>query len=80
MVFGDKAEDKVARLVWSQAGGPGMVMGTVHTSNGMWALVKGVVSLCGPAIVAWQWQLWMWVRHVVWTYLDSRNGVGKIPS
>ena len=57
-----------------------MVMGTVHASNGMRALVKGVISPYSPAIVAQGQRLWMWVWHMIWTYLDGGNGVGKIPS
>jgi hypothetical protein len=50
----------------------------IDASNGMWALVKGVLSSGGTAVVA-RWQVGAQVRYVVGTYLDGGNGVGKIP-
>ena len=54
-------------------------MGAVDASNSMRALIEGVATSWGTAVVTRRWRLWMWVWHVVWTYLDGGNGVGKIP-
>ena len=80
MVFRDKTEDRVTQVVWHGAGGPSVVACTVHASNGMWTLVKRVISLGGPTIVAWGCRLWAQLQHVVWSYLDGGNGIGMIPS
>ena len=56
-----------------------MVMHTVDAGDGVGALVEGVLPSGGTAIVTRQWQIWTWVRHVVGTYLDGGNRVGKIP-
>ena len=79
VVFRDEAHEAVARLVWSGAGRPGVVMCTIDASDGMRALVKRVLSSSGPTVVTrwWWWQAW--VGHIVGAYLDGGNGVGKIP-
>ena len=79
VVFWDEAHEGIARLVWSGAGRSGVVTRAIDAGDSMGALVKGVLSSGGAAIVArWQW-IWTWVRRVVGTYLDGGNGVGKIP-
>jgi hypothetical protein len=65
--------------VRSGAGRPGVVMCTIDTCDSVGALVKGVLSPGGAAIVTGRQRIWSWVRHVVGAYLDGGNGVGKIP-
>jgi hypothetical protein len=79
VVFGDETDKGVARLVWSWARRPRVVLCAIDASNGVRALVKGVLSSGSAAVVARRRQVGMQVRHVVWTYLDGGNGVGKIP-
>jgi hypothetical protein len=57
VVFRDEIEDQVARLVQGRAAGSYMVLCVVDTSDGMWALVEGVVSPCGSTVVTWRRQL-----------------------
>ena len=57
VVFRDKTEDQVARLVQGRAAGSYMVLCVVDASDGMWALVEGVVSPCGSTVVTWWRQL-----------------------
>ena len=80
VVLRDEADERVARLVQSRAGWSQVVACAIDTSDGMRALVKGVVTPWGSTIVARRWWLWARVWRVVRTYLDSGNGVGKIPS
>ena len=51
----------------------------IDASNRVGALIKGVVPPWGTTVVAWRWWLRARVWHVIGTYLDGRNGVGKIP-
>ena len=67
-------------MVQGGTGGPRVIMGAVHASDGMWALVEGVVLSHSPTVVAWWWRLQPGIQHVIWAYLDGRNRVGKIPS
>jgi hypothetical protein len=57
-----------------------MVMGAVYVSDGMWALVEGVVLSCSSTVVVRWWRLRLWIWRMVWAYLDGGNGVGKILS
>ena len=79
VVFRDKADEGVARLVRSGTGWPRVVVCTIDASDSMWALVEGVLSPSGSAVITWWQRLRMWVQRVVGAYLDGRNGVGKIP-
>jgi hypothetical protein len=79
VVFWDKADKRVARLVWGRAGRPGMVACTVDASDSVGALVERVLSSSSPAVVTRRRQLRTWVGRIVGVYLDGGNGVGKIP-
>ena len=79
VVLWNEADEGVAQLVWSRAGWPRVVTCTIDASNSVRALIEGVVAPWGSAIVAWWWRLQVRVWYVVGTYLDGRNGIGKIP-
>ena len=79
VVFRDEAHEAIARLVQSGVGWSRVVMCAVDTGESVGALVKGVLSPGGAAIVTGRRRVWSWVWHVVGAYLDGGNGVGKIP-
>jgi hypothetical protein len=79
VVLWNKANETVARLVRSGTGRSRVVLCTIDASNHVGALVEGVLSSGGAAIVAGRRRVWAWVRRIIWTYLDGGNGVGKIP-
>ena len=80
VVLQDETEDISARVVQRWTSRFHVVMGAVHAGNSVWALVERVVSPCGATVMAWWRGMQVWLRHIVWTYLDGGNGVGKIPS
>ena len=79
VVFRDEAHEAIARLVWSGAGRSRVVMCAIDAGDSVGALVKGVLSSGGAAIVTGWRRVWSWVRRIVGAYLDGGNGVGKIP-
>jgi hypothetical protein len=56
-----------------------VILHAVNAGDGVGALVEGVFSPCGAAVVTRWRQIWIWVWRVIGTYLDGGNGVGKIP-
>ena len=74
-----KTDEGVARLVWVWTRWSWVVVSAIDTSDGVSALVERVFTPCSSAVVAQGWRLWTRIWRVVGTYLDSGNGVGKIP-
>ena len=54
-------------------------MCAVNASNSVGALVEGVLSSGGAAIVTGRRRVLTRVWGIVGAYLDSGNGIGKIP-
>ena len=79
VVLWNQTDEAVARLVWSGAGRSWVVMRAIDASDGVRALVKGVLPSGGAAIATGRRWVWTRVRGIVGTYLDGGNGVGKIP-
>jgi hypothetical protein len=79
VVFWDEAHKAIARLVRSGAGRSGVVVCAIDAGDSVGALVKGVLSPGGAAIVTGWRRVWSRVWRIIGAYLDGGNGVGKIP-
>jgi hypothetical protein len=74
-----ETDEGVARLVRVWTRWSWVVTSAIDASNGVRALVERVFTPCSSAVVAQGWWLRTRIWRIVGTYLDGRNGVGKIP-